>query len=396
MKHRLRAGAFAVAGLLVAGTMVKLCVSSAPGVASGKRVTTLRERPPNALQSAWIRSPDRDSTREPSIEKRVEAEELSFRSDLAAALRGLQEEADPVRRAQRMSNLLDQIAAGDVRSALIFLDGQPKNGAMHELLICLLRRWAGSDPRAAAVASMELGAATQLDAIASVLPLWAQKDVDGALAWVKDLPEGELKSGAQIAMAYETARTKPAMALDLAMALPASPESDQVLSYIAMQWAATEPRDAASWASQLEEQALRERLLAMIATVWGGADPVSAGNLAVESIPAGRAQEDALVGIVERWVQTDPTTAAAWVAQFPQGDLRTAAMENITSQWGQSDYIKTGAWLNTLPRDASWDAAVGVYASGLGASHRDLALSWAGSIQDASLRGTVLNRFSNH
>ena len=46
------------------------------------------------------------------------------------------------------------------------LDGKPKNGAMHELLICLLRRWAESDPRGAAVASLDLGAATKLDAIA--------------------------------------------------------------------------------------------------------------------------------------------------------------------------------------------------------------------------------------
>lgn len=383
------AGASTLAGLALV-VVIKLVWPAAPVVSPPSHASPSRTLPASGPAPEWT---EREFPRHPSIPKTVPTKKPPFVSALESALLELEKATDL--QEQHLSDLLDWIAAGDLQAAITVLDREPTTPLRRELLTRLVRRWAETDPAAAAMASLELGATTRQEAIASLLPLWVYRDKEAARAWVNDLPPGEVRSAAQVTFAYEIAQTEPAMALELAMALPASPESDRLIAHSVMLWAASAPGDAAHWASQLDEPALRERLMATIATIWGNSDPVSAGKLAIESIPAGKAQADALVGIVQRWAQADPTAAATWVSKFPQGPLRTAAMENLTIQWGRRDHLKTGEWLNTLQRDASWDAAVSVYALGLAKSHRDLARSWAANIRDAQLRTAVINRLSS-
>jgi hypothetical protein len=117
--------------------------------------------------------------------------------------------------------------------------------------------------------------------------------------------------------------------LRLSAQLPADPQQDDLMRHAAMEWASQDGPAAAEWARRLPDGPVRDRLIAVIATEWSSRDPVSAAEMATLEIPAGRVQSDAVIGIVQRWGQSQPGLAAAWVDQFPAGDLKQTAWENL-------------------------------------------------------------------
>jgi hypothetical protein len=161
----------------------------------------------------------------------------------------------------------------------------------------------------------------------------AISDLPAAIAWVQQLADDEDRRSALLHVAYETARMKPITALTLALELPSGRARDDLITHAAAEWAANDPQAASEWAKQISENSLRDHVLAVVATAWGESDPVAAANLAVSSLPAGRSQEDALIGILQRWVQNEPTAAAAWVERFPIGELRQTAVETLAQLW---------------------------------------------------------------
>jgi hypothetical protein len=229
-----------------------------------------------------------------------------------------------------LKQLEDGVALGDLPAALAFLQGQPDSERVRALTVSLARQWAGSDAHAAArwaehVATGDVRRA----AIDGVAIVWADKDLEQAVQWARSLPAGDEMDGVIESVAYEAARTAPLVAMDLAGDLPETPERDALVLHAALQWAAASPVEAASWAIGITNAALRERVLANVATAWGESDPVHAAQLAVLQIPPGKAQNDAVIAIVQRWAQQDPKAAMGWARSFPKGELFELAAENI-------------------------------------------------------------------
>ena len=250
----------------------------------------------------------------------------------------------------------------------------------------LLRRWAAADPAAAAAwATSFADPAVQLESLQQVALVWSQSNLPLAIQWAQQLPDGSRQSVC-LALAYEAARTDPPTALTLAMDLPANAARANLVAHATAQWATGNPAAAAAWAVQITDPALREQVVSAIATEWGGHDPGAAANLALNSLGAGQAQNDAVVGIVQRWAQTDPAGAAQWTTTFPTGDLQLAALENTVKPWALRDSPTAGAWLNTLAAGPVRDAAVADYATALAPASPALATEWADSIAQHALR----------
>jgi hypothetical protein len=227
------------------------------------------------------------------------------------------------------------VDVADIPAALEYLRSRGTVGKAGELTVALLRQWAESDVEQAArwLATMPAGEVRQR-AVKDVATLWANKDSAAAIRWIGQLPEGEERDGAVTRAAYEIVRTEPEVAMELAIRLPVSRDGDHLVQHIALQWAEKAPQGAAAWAEGLpDDDELKERVQANIATAWGENDPVHAARYAVLSIKPGRALDDAVVAIVQRWVQQDPDAAAQWVDAFPEGALSETAAENILKLW---------------------------------------------------------------
>ena len=368
-----------LAGLVAAGAWGV----SREGRGTAQRTAVQPTKSTVLLQSPLIQSGDSDASKV----RRVDSTTQEF----LAAVASIQAEPDPIARERRIQSVLAKISPTEIEAWVKNAPGQNPTDLSRELLSRLIRRWAEIDPRSAAdwVTRMPPGEARQ-QAIASVAIAWANSSLPEAIDWALKLQdENERQSGA-LSIAREALRTEPITALELAGQLPDSPERNEVVSQAASQWAATEPENAVEWATQINDESLRNIALSNIATVWAAADPIAAAALAVDSISPGRAQNDAVVSIVQRWVQKDAQATAAWVEQFPEGTLRDHAIEGLAQLWTNRDPEHAGQWVNALPSSAGRDSALVVYVTQIAVKNPDLAAQWAAKIGDVKQRNQAL------
>jgi hypothetical protein len=226
------------------------------------------------------------------------------------------------------------VAQSEIPDTLLFLQSLPDQAEVREMRVALIRQWAERDAPSAArwAEGLPVGGARQ-ESLNGVALIWSNQDLTEAISWAMNLPEEGERNEVFRGVGYEAARTEPLVAMDIAVRLPASPENDALIQHAALQWAAESPEEAAQWAVGIEDEELRDRVISLVATAWGVSDPVAAGALAVSQLPPGRAQDTAVIGIVQRWAQTDPEAAANWVISFPEGDLRKTASDNILMLW---------------------------------------------------------------
>jgi hypothetical protein len=317
----------------------------------------------------------------------------ALRPLITAAVQGLMAETDPTRHRESLEAALAKVADGDLGLALAVLTDPEFAASGKELRQRLLERWGAQDPRAATawIGRMSAGEARD-EAFADVARGWAARDAEGARTWALALSEPSARDGALIQVGYELARTRPVEAMELAIAMQPTGRRDELLNYSATQWASQAPEEAVDWASQVSDEALRNRLLKDIFTEWGDGDPMAAATAAVKSMPAGREQNDTVVGIVQRWAQTEPKTAGAWVSAFPDGELRETAGRELITIWADQVVEEAGQWLDALPAGSFRDTAVSAYVAKILPMVPETASEWAMQIADPVLRAEELER----
>jgi hypothetical protein len=229
------------------------------------------------------------------------------------------------------------VPESQIAETLQFLKKLPATEEVRALVVELLRQWAESDIQSAAKWAESLPTGLRAEALNGVAIKFAEQYPLEAMTWVCQIQAGEERNLAVRSVGYEVASTDPIAGLTLVVTeLPDTPDRNELIKHLVLQWAAVAPADSALWANEVPDTALRERLLSNIATVWGDTDPFSAAQLAVQALTPGRAQDDAVVGIVQRWAQVDPRAASEWVLLFPEGPLAETAAENIISLWPEN------------------------------------------------------------
>ena len=311
----------------------------------------------------------------------------TVKSRFAAAIEAIEAEADTAQREAEMERFATGLARADWPEALRFLQTRAGSKPSRSLFARLVRRWAESEPRAAAdwVRSESQGDLRR-DAIKTVALLWAGQNVADAFAWVRQFPEEGDRETGLASLAYELARAEPVKALAVAMELPANAVQEDLIRHATSQLAATEPDVAAWWANQIKDPSLRRRVLGNITAIWGESDPVAAATFAAKALEPGKPQDDAVVGIVQSWVQKKPEEAAAWVASFPAGALRDTSLENVAKLWADQNVEGAGRWLNSLAAGSGRDAAVVAYVNKIAVPFPELARQWTETIQDEAMR----------
>jgi hypothetical protein len=237
---------------------------------------------------------------------------------------------------RRQHDLLDYVASldlGTVKAMVFDLAGKPRTSATdYNFLPMLMNRW------------------TELDA-------------PSAVAWVKSLDHGSLKSllagqvldvisarspAVAIAVAAQLgyistqlfsnyAVTDPTGALAALQKLPVGYQSQQYYTDIFHTWATKDPVAAALAALSLPPSANRSQVMQTVADIWAQTDPDGALNWA-QGLPAGSAQMGAVKSALEEISQTDPAYAFGYAFNnLPEGDNRDALLGNITNTWAGHD-----------------------------------------------------------
>ena len=210
------------------------------------------------------------------------------------------------------------------------------NSAAVDVRRNLVRRWAESDPAAAAAWTATLTGPAYVEALEQVAIAWGDAELSAASDWVAGLPEDGAKRVAMISLGYEAARTNPLKAVAVACGIPATPERDELLAHAVSQWATSDSAAAFDWALQIPDSGLRERLLAAIAVATARNNGANAALIVATFLSPGDAQNRAAVAVAQRWSQVSAQSAAEWVGQFPHESLRADAVREINRALGSS------------------------------------------------------------
>ena len=395
--------------LLIALAITAILISSRrsstpPGVESPTTpaIPALRETP--VASSPDLPTPSRHTSdnRETPTSEILPASDPSkappnpLRPILASLLSEIAQESDLTRKTALAESAFVRVGETNLAHALAVLTDPEFAINGQEVRSRLLQRWGALDPQAASAwASRMSPGENRAAAYAEIARGWAGQNPDAASAWARTLSEPSERDAALIEVAYELARSKPVEALDLAIELSPTTRRDEVLNFSATQWASLKPQDALDWAKQVPDENLRARLIRDITTEWGDTDPNAAATAAVQSIPTGRAQNDAVVGIIQRWAQSSPEVAAAWIQAFPEGELRETAGRELVNVWADQAPEAAGHWLNALPQGSFRDIAVESYVTSILPAAPDTAATWAMEIRDPNRRSESLERVAS-
>jgi hypothetical protein len=319
------------------------------------------------------------------------ASSATFLEELLQRLAAAEGEKDLIAREKWLTETIASIPASQIASIVEALWGKSLSGLGRELRLRLVRLWTQEKPELAADFILrQPESAHRTQSLGVMAAAWAERDLNGAVRWMTQLTSSGDKEGVMSQVLYEAARTAPLEAMKLAVAMPHGASRDELLTHLAVQWADKEPKAAAEWASQIQDPETRTKLLGSALVAWSEQDPSGAAHFAFESFPADDPKDETIVGMVQRWTQKDPETAARWVQEFPQGPVRDAALENLVQIWTDQDASKAGEWINSLPEGGARDTTIAAYARKLTPVDPSRAVAWAEAIGDADKRAQEL------
>lgn len=198
------------------------------------------------------------------------------------------------------------------------------------LLAPLARRLAEIAPLDAARLSDRLPeGAAQAEARRQVAIAWVPADPGAALTWARSLSDSDQRDGVLVAAAYQLAAEQPLQALLVALETAPGPDQEGLLGHTLMQWVSQDSATAIEWAEAIPPGPQRDRVLEPLVTALADRQPEAAAVLVATAFSPGAPQERAAVGVLQRWVQTDPLGAHSWVQQFPEGPTRNAAARSL-------------------------------------------------------------------
>jgi len=261
----------------------------------------------------------------------------------------------------------------------VLLEQSPAGNSLGNAMRGLMRRWARISPREAATALLQLPAGDALgDASQSLAEGWAgaATDKNEVFLWAQQLPPGGARNQA-LKSVLETWSASDAGAAQAAWTTLGSQDREQLLSALTRGWSRTQPAEATRWAAALDNQpgggeAMRRALSAWaksspqeaaafvertpddrrasltshLINEWYSADPFAAAEW-LKRQPAGPAKDSGISSISMRIAGESPETALAWTKSMTSQQGRAEQEKNILRRWMQNDPTQAAAWIRT-------------------------------------------------
>jgi hypothetical protein len=220
----------------------------------------------------------------------------------------------------------------------------------------------------------------------------AQKDLDGALAWLRQHPEWneegmkrilvEAVAQQDLMRAFELADGDASLSYGLIEAAPAS----EWLSLL------TAARKKAGVLFGLKGGKFRDKLLDGIAQQFSDAGPAAAKGW-LDQAELNEAEALAFLGGIRN--AQDHEHSGAWIdwaaARLPAKKI-SADVWSITRLWTQRDYKAAGEWLNRTAEGPVKQTAVTAYAEMVASQDPEVAAQWAVTLPAGKDRERVLKR----
>ena len=228
-----------------------------------------------------------------------------------------------------------------------------------------------------------------------------------------------------IAALAEIAKTRPALAIDLAQSLGRTPEEkSQLVTTLTQQWAEQSPQAAWDWLKALPGKRMQElgdgdlapvvlgamaakdpqMVLANVDTLLRSGNPSEAVSTPVavhfglDALVA-NGQTDLAKQAVDNWakdpaklnleaaayesvamalIEKEPAATAEWLQSLPKNDERNAAFATVAAVWGDKDPAAALKWAEQLPPNEGRSEAIGRAVSDLAEKYPNEITTWVG------------------
>ena len=320
-------------------------------------------------------------------------EAWSARDPAAAAARAIQMKNWLARQAA-YEVIARNWSARDLPAALAWGQSLPDLRDRASVIGNMMGAWTTSAPQAAADYALSQLGNVRETLLGKVATVWAQKDLNAAVAWMKQLP-GDDQSAVLQNIKFHWTANDPASAAAYGVSLPAGSIQNNFLNQVGLGWGMTNPKAAVEWLAQVPEGDARFSAINGIAAGWAETAPKDAAGF-VASLPAGKTQDAAARNVLFRWQSADPGSAANWLAQFPEGDLRRDAMESLMVNWVRNDPSAAGRFLENLPAGKSREAAILTYVNQASAQSPELAAPFVNQVGDDNQRYSSAQAVAKH
>jgi len=208
------------------------------------------------------------------------------------------------------------------------------------------------------------------EAVAGVAAQWANSDLNAAIAWVQQLPEGQARQNAFNNLTWQWVQADPAAAASAAAKMqparrktissPTSPASGP----------GRIPRRRWRGLRVLPQGQARTGALQNLVSGWAATDPKAAADYAL-AFPPGQTRNQSINNIVSQWAGSDPMAAADYVKQLPEGQIQRDALRSLSYQLAESDPKAAAGLADSLPAGRSRNEFLNQVGLHLGAQQPD-------------------------
>jgi hypothetical protein len=162
-----------------------------------------------------------------------------------------------------------------------------------------------------------------------VAQLWAARDTAAALDWAATLGNARERDEILTDVFLQLAESDPAEAVRARSRYVTDEKPNAGLEALTQRWAEKDFPAARDWALSRTAGAQRDQLIARLAYIQSQTAPFEAATLAVENVPVGKVQTEAVMAVLHQWALRDLAAAEKWAEGFPEGDLRTRAVNEL-------------------------------------------------------------------
>ncbi len=247
---------------------------------------------------------------------------------------------------EHVNEIAKAVDPADIPQVMALVAALP-NDLQSSIRQLLVVRWAEIDPRAAIKFGGDLkNFSERSQAILSALRGWAKNDAPAAVAWIEQLPLGQLRNAATGTIARALAESDP----EAAFALLKNTRADRNSGYSAYSelfdsWAVKDPAKAAARAEEIKNWQQRLQAYQSIARRWVEADAPSALSWA-KKLPDPQDRSSAMSAVLGAWAANDPQAATEAALAMPAGQPRNRAIASHATAAPKS------LWAHWLAREA--------------------------------------------
>ncbi|MEM7385071.1 MAG: hypothetical protein AAF514_09015 [Verrucomicrobiota bacterium] len=224
----------------------------------------------------------------------------------------------------------------DIEAATRWLESLPNDEAKLAAHLELGERWIEKDVRNAATYAANLNDEFLKETLLyKACQTWGRQDPNLAMAWARRLPE-PYKLDAIESILSVWAETSPKAAAVYLDTLKMNDYRKSFVETVAISWARSHPKGAADWLDQLPSGSYENWVLGKIASAWMEEDLAAASSW-ILTFRNFATRDSAIKQIVFRLAKHDPRNALVWSSRISKSSLKNSQMREIFKEWFKQD-----------------------------------------------------------